>query len=600
MANNNGENVSSAKYHNKRIKIRCVINGKSTAPYCVPKTIDIRCSKCGYSEEPTIEILPENEDILKLIDISSDSQPKVLSKLLKMCKFCQYKITEMQNIERIFILPPTGKERKTSDLVNVAYYIGYGVETNNLYEMEGYTTVDPSTQMATHVFTRATKLHSDIDSFAISSRINDNLKEFAIEKPNTEKIFDVLESLYTSYAYNITKIYNRFDLHLAIDLTFRFDNEYVHKGWSDVMIIGDTRCGKGYVAERLVEYFGLGEVISGDNCSFAGLVGGLQQYNKHWVITWGKIPLNDRGLVIIDEASEIPETDWTRLSRIRSEGVAEITKIRAQITNARTRIIFLSNPIKKTISNYSYGIQSILDIVKAPEDIARFDYVLVVAHNEVAMEEINVTRDSIPSIHSNILEQQLILWIWSRKIDEIVFSDEAIRLVYKLSIRLASDYSFNIPLIQGENIRVKLAKLAVAFAGRIYSNKQNGKILFVDKVHIECADAFLRMIYGKSVCGYYDYSILNKTMDLTSQMENFKKVEKYFSSFRNKEELCKCLLLNNNITINDLSEHLNQPQEIAREIISTLLRYNCIQKKYNTYVKTPTFTGWLKTIVIKK
>ena len=115
MANNNVENVSSAEYHNKRIKIRCVINGKSTAPYCVPRIIDIRCSKCGYSEESAIEILPENEDILKLIDISSDSQPKVLSKLLKMCKFCQYKITEMQNIERIFILPPTGKERKTSD-----------------------------------------------------------------------------------------------------------------------------------------------------------------------------------------------------------------------------------------------------------------------------------------------------------------------------------------------------------------------------------------------------------------------------------------------------------------------------------------------------
>ena len=127
----------------------------------------------------------------------------------------------------------------------------------------------------------------------------------------------------------------------------------------------------------------MGEVVGAENCSYAGLVAGLQQYNKHWVVTWGKIPMNDGGLVVIDEASEIKPEEWARFSRIRSEGVAEIVKVQAQITNARTRVLYLANPPYKAISNYSYGIQSLLDLVKTPEDIARFDYACIVAHEEV-------------------------------------------------------------------------------------------------------------------------------------------------------------------------------------------------------------------------
>ena len=99
------------------------------------------------------------------------------------------------------------------------------------------------------------------------------------------------------------------------------------------------------------------------------------------------------------EASEIKTEDWTRLSRIRSEGIAEITKINTQSTHARTRVIFISNPILKTIANYSYGIQALVDIVKAPEDIARFDYVLVVAHNEVEIKDINRRRELVKEIY---------------------------------------------------------------------------------------------------------------------------------------------------------------------------------------------------------
>ena len=359
------------------------------------------------------------------------------------------------------------------------------------------------------------------------------------------------------------------------------------------MIIGDTRCGKGNTVEGLFKYFGVGEVISADNASFAGLVGGMDKINDHWVVRWGKFSMNDLGILAIDEASEIKKEDWTRLSRIRSEGIAEIAKIQARITNARTRQIYISNPPKKIIANYSYGIQALVDVVESPEDIARFDYCLVVSHDEVSIADINTPQPKIAPMYSAELERKLIMWVWSRKHDEIKFSEDAEKLLYERAIKLASIFDFSIPLIQGENVRIKLAKIAVAFAGRVYSNKNYGQFLYVTSVHVECAYYFLRLIYRKDECGYLTYSQIRKSSEKT----DFTKIESYFDSFIRSgggENVKKCLLLNTNITISDLMEYLNLPREVAVELISKLLKYGCIVKKYSHYVKTPAFNVWLK------
>lgn len=604
--------IHEAQYYNKPIRIKCVVSGKSTSPYCIPKKIQIECiatdnvicNECILYKNKVLDITAIDENILKFIDVQSISLVKIIKEMFKIECNIKYEVIEMQNVERLFVLALTGKERNKFGSSHTAYYIGCGLEINTMYKMIGYATIDPKNQTTTHVFTEANKIKSDVESFNLSDKRHNQLLEFCIEKPTTDKVFDHLEDLYKCYAHNITKIHNRFDLHLSIDLVFKsvlhfhFDNEYVHKGWMDVMVIGDTRCGKGYVAERLANYFNLGEIVSGENASFAGLVGGLQQFNGHWVVSWGKLPLNDCGLLILDEAGEVKQQDWAKLSRIRSEGVAEIVKINTQMTNARTRLIYLANPKKTSIATYSYGIQAILDVIETPEDIARFDYVLVVAHNEVTVDEINKHKSLISNMYSSKLENDLTLWVWSRKADEIKFTDEAIKLTYELSIKLAKMYSFTIPLIQGENIRVKLAKIAVAFAGRLYSNKQDGKFIFVSRVHIECAYTFLNLIYKKESCSYYAMSQLQKATTVDFSEKDFSTIQRYFDAFINKQELSKCLLTNNRLVANDIAEHLNLDITIAREIISRLLKDSCIIKQYSYYIKTPAFTNWLKKQIL--
>ncbi len=610
---NTYDEVIESKFHNKKIKIQAIVTGKTLVPYHVPKVISVkclneRCKGCQIQNETDIEIDASDNTILKFIDVTSKSLVNVVKEALGIrCKNIWFDIKEMQLIDRIYIDRPTGKERtRKGGGTRPAYVIGVSIETNCVYELEGYTTTEPVTQSVTHVFTKVMKVNSDIESFNLSVKKHKALNEFCVGNISADSMFGKLEELYTSYAHNVTKIYERFDLHLCVDMIFRsvisfyFDNEYVHKGWLEAMIIGDTRCGKGYVAEKLVEYFGLGEVVSGENATFAGLVGGLQQFNKHWIVTWGKIPLNDMGLVVIDETSGLMEDIWGKLSRIRSEGIAEITKIRSEVSNARTRLLFICNPPTRTIASYSYGIQSIQELVKAPEDIARFDYVLVVAHDEVSGEKINQRRERVKQIYDQKLEQDLILWCWSRKSDEVRFTKEAIKLIYDISKKLEKVFDFSIPLIQVENVRFKLAKLAIAFAARFYSNIEDGRILLVKSVHVECAYGFFYLIYGKEQSGYMAYSTMKKSTSEIVTPEKLREVEAYFDSWKlQKNELLRCLLINNNINPDDIVVHLGCRKEDGNECVSRLLKAGCLTKKVGYYVKTSEFTTYLKRKLLK-
>lgn len=610
-------NISGADYYNKKITVKCTLSGKSLSPYCIPKKLNFvcipsknaNCSKCKYAGNNILDILPIDENILRFVDAKNSSFSSIIQEILKVtCKICAYTVLEVQNIERIYTLPVLAKEGENTGVSQISYFLGTGLESNTTYNLIGYTTVEPTSQVVTHMFLEANKEQTDIDAFVMTQEKHLLLeKEFSVTNKTSGAIYEYLISLYKYYAHNITKIYDRFDLHLAIDLAYKsplafyFDGEFVYKGWIDAIVVGDTRCGKGLVAEGLKKYFGYGEVISGEICSTAGIVGGLQQHNKSWVLTWGAIPRNDTRLVIIDEASAITQEEWSRLSRVRSEGIAEITKIVTQSTNARTRLVFLSNPINKTISNYSYGIQALSDIFKAPEDIARFDFALVVAHNEVSSTTTNSHKDILDIKHNQELEKDLISWIWSRKPKEIIFSQKAIDYVYEQSKKIAKQYTFTIPLIQSENIRIKIAKLAICFAGRVYSTIDNGKSIYVDDYHVECAIVFLNLIYKKESSGYYAMSQLQKGMTEDFNDKDFTLVEKYINAFgNNKLALCKCLIANNDIRSIDISEHVNLALESSREVVSTLLKNDCLIKKGSLHVKSPAFTVWLKRVILNK
>ncbi len=599
--------ASKSKYYKKKVIIEAIISGKTLLPYYAPKEIELdcalkaRCRKvCCIKEKSMHSVDFTHPDFIKFVGISDTHIKNIIKSYFDIPYRCDIKvdIKEVYNVEELFLssIVSSNKNSNVSSVSRLGYFVGHGIETNVPYELECFNVPEPIHNKVVHIITKADKLKTNIDYFEITAEIYEKLKIFQPVKKTSESIYDKLTELYNIYSKNLTKIYNRFDLHMAIDLIFHsplsfyLGNEYVHKGWGDALVIGDTRCGKGFVAEGLCRYYNIGELVSGENLSFAGLVGGVQQMNNRWVSTWGKIPLNDRQLVIIDEAAEIDKKEFARLSRIRSEGIAEIIKIQSEKTMARTRLIFLANPQGRTISSYSFGIQAISDIIDNPEDISRFDYALIVANDEVSLEDINKKHEMVNNPYEE-LDRALILWCWSRKPKQIKITSQAQVLILDLSIKLGRLYDSSIPLIQGENIRVKLAKIAIMIAARVFSNSNEGENILVDIIHVEAAYAFINMLYKKKCSSYYFYSQVKKQ---TASTDEYDKLEKYFSSFESKYDLIDYFISNNYITLSDISEHINQPKEVAREIISNLLKYRCILKKFTFYVKTQGFVEWLK------
>ena len=289
---------------------------------------------------------------------------------------------------------------------------------------------------------------------------------------------------------NVTKIFDRPDLHIAVDLAyhsapaFTFNREFIHRGMLDILILGDTRCGKGFVTERLQKYYGLGEIASGENCSFAGLIGGIQQIAGRWLITWGLIPLNHKRIVIIDEVSSMSEADINKMSRVRSEGVAEISKILRESTVANTRLIWLANPRSgRPIVTYNTGVEALKELIGANEDISRFDFAMTVAANEVDTEIINTIAEYDTSDKRKYpaeLCKNLVLWVWSRKDDQIKFTSSSVKKIIEISKKLGDKYSSSIPLVQVENIRIKVAKISAAIAGRTFSTDDDCKSIIIN------------------------------------------------------------------------------------------------------------------------
>src|SRR5437588_7964593 len=107
----------------------------------------------------------------------------------------------MQTIERIFIGQIPGEGKKAEHSLRTAYFVGHGIEPNTSYVMKGYTTADPFTQEATHVFIGCEKIRSSIDKFNLNE-VYSHLQEFEVQKPTADKIIDKLFKLYETYARN--------------------------------------------------------------------------------------------------------------------------------------------------------------------------------------------------------------------------------------------------------------------------------------------------------------------------------------------------------------------------------------------------------------
>lgn len=210
--------------------------------------------------------------------------------------------------------------------------------------------------------------------------------------------------------------------------------------------------------------------------------------------------MNDRGLLIIDEASGLEIDDVKDLSSTRSSGAVTMNKIVKGEARARTRLIWLSNPRSgKNLSDFYWkGYGAFQEFIPVAEDQARYDLVLTAAREDID-ELKGIEGDLKPNVD---VWSSLFALAWSLESHQIHFPKSFKDSVRETSNKLNDDFGGG-PLIVGVAVHEKLLRLSCAFAvlcGEIY----NGVLQVSDK-HLMFADQFLRSTLSKPSFGYIDY-----------------------------------------------------------------------------------------------
>ena len=308
---------------------------------------------------------------------------------------------------------------------------------------------------------------------------------------------------------------------------------------------------------------------------------------KRWFVSWGKIPINDRRLVVLDEASGLSVDNIENMSGVRSSGIAEIIKIHQEKTYARTRLIWISNTrTGDSLKQYDYGVNAVKELMGKNEDIARLEFALTCASEEVPMQVINQqirNRPQIPHVYTSELCKQLILWIWSRNIDDFVFEPAAVDLILQKAQTMAEEYTSEIPLVEGANQRIKLARLAIAVAGRMFSSDETGEKVVVRPEHVEFAHQFLEMLYKKPSLGYWEVSRQRKDQErLAAEAED--EVVEYLKINR---AIANLLLQYETFRNEDVEYMCDFDRPSVRAHLRFLVKNGMIQKRGNGYTKQP-------------
>jgi hypothetical protein len=520
-------------YQDETLEITGTVAGKQNPPFKVPKRFNVSCSmnkgpvcqQCPVffrDGDMTVEIGQDDTTLFKFLDVNDEKFPKVMKQISgAMCTDrASFEVFESFYLEELVVgnsvdAREAGLDQKpvTRQMFSVSTH---ATEVNAVVRLIGKNVANPRNQRLSFMAWKNDPVRTSLDTFTLDDETRKELAGAFTVRTNDpdrlqsplDKCFDIADEV----AQHVTRIYGRDLLHVAYDLvwhsplSFEVEGRVVEKGWLEAMVVGDTRTGKSETAKELSRHYTAGIVKSCEGATFAGLVGGVQQMGSgNWITTWGVIPLNDRRLVVLDEVSGLKDKDVIEnMSSIRSSGLAQIVKIDTQETSARTRLLWITNPADGAMIDErpGLGVDAMRTVVRNQEDIARFDFVLAARASEVDPSTINQSHWARGELkYTKDLCSKLVLWAWSLKPEQIKFTDSAVAAAREIAQDIGGQYVPDPPLLQAENARFKLYRIAAAIAARTFHIEWPEKDrlqLTVNADHVRDAKRFLDLIYGNS------------------------------------------------------------------------------------------------------
>lgn len=624
--------TSRAEFTGKKVSFSALVSGKLDTPYIVPKKVRFVCRNYKYCDKPCImheyegtyeREFHENDRFLIEATNQNDNNLKGVLRAHSgaSCNKLSYEVLEHINVSELLVVPMADRVKsvKTTDgdykdvdesgneyVTRKMYAIGNDIQANSHYQIEGYVYSHPRNAMATILSQKHEPMEDSIARFELTEEVKKQFKVFQVQEG--EKLDDRITMVIDDLVDNVTLVHERFQLHLALLMTYHsclhyfFQGHLEKRGWMETVFVGDSGQAKSMCVNNLMEFCGLGTTASGEGTSRTGLVYRLEQLGERWFITWGKYPLSDRKLIAIDEFSELDPDDFGKITEARTTGVLRVDRTVNTETNARVRLILLTNPVGiMTLSRYTHGVESLKPLFATPADIRRLDLAVFLQSGDVDKSVLNAEypEPKGQAVTADALRNS-ILWAWSRKPQDIIIGAPTMKMILRKADELAGKYgdAQDIPLMEPADLRKKLARMAIALAGLVHSTDDTHEKVIVLPEHVEYVVDFIGIVYDDKNCRLDLYSAKSKEeSDLTDEERAVVKKALEDLDFTDhalvSSEIIDLFRRNDVLKPNEIIEMLGYERGQVNTRLAILTRHNMIKRTRDGLRKLPKFIEYL-------
>ena len=458
-------------------------------------------------------------DILHLIDNNFKSKDirnnaKELLHIPKTEKYVSIKYSEKAIVYKAYVTEMLeSMNTDTMPMEYTCYSIGHRLESGKKYMVTYKLVPHPyKGQQLIMLITDVVTANDSVSNFVITDKVKNDLAVIHnIPGTRTAKVDTLVQKVKGLLGYdgNDTLI-TAMDLAYHTVLGFNFGSFKNVRGYLDTLIVGESRVGKSSTAEALRTTYQLGTFTSlaGNSATVPGLIGGSNKTSGGAFQTKaGLIPQNHKGLIIFEEFGKCNTNIVRELTDVRSSNEVRITRVSGTLTlPAMVRMISLSN-VKttsgeiKSIASYPNGISIVTELVSTAEDIARYDVIAILS--DKGSKEINpMWRPEEP--FADEIYQTRIRWVWSRKPEQVILSDEVCNYIIGAANDLNSKYDCHIKIF-GTEAWKKVARLAIAVAAYTVSTDETYNNIIVKTEHVDWAVRFYVSLYDNPTFRLKEY-----------------------------------------------------------------------------------------------
>jgi hypothetical protein len=427
-----------------------------------------------------------------------------------------------------------------------------------------------------------------VTSFEVNPKIIESLNRF---HGYTFKQLAEKQRAYIKFPVDL-RLLEFIDLWYHTPKAFNFGYIKNVRGYLDGLIVTESRVGKSTTSQELSKIYGLGSIASlaGSAATPAGLIGGSVKTGGSSQIRPGLIPRQHNKAIIFEELAKAKYSIMCELTDIRSSGLVRINRSTGDLTlPASVRILFLTNPktspdgVLRPIMAYPNGVEIVKPLIGTIEDIARFDFIYVLGATPGDVDPLWEPPEgfSVEDLQTRIR------WIWSRKPDQVIISNDVTKHIADVSKALRDKFDCSVKIFSTETWK-KVARLAIAIAGYMVSTDLTYQSIVVEKKHVDLAVKLLVSIYDNSTFKLQEYvNEERKTMDCTLQDIAF--IEDYLKRY---PTLMHYLENNNDIAKNTLYTISGVDQNIFNSIVQGLSKNNMVRlTRDNVYCNPKLIVG---------